>query len=693
MAPLSEIKFKLGAYLVLPKHNKLILNGNEFKLEPKIMQVLCYLIAHKGEVVSRGKIAEALWPDTVTGLEVVTRAIFELRKILKDDPKEPTYIETIARKGYCFIYDDSDLKENLANDRVSKENLKRQSSQLLSMLLAISFVLAIIAFAVFQTLMNTADEVSSSSLQATFLTDIDSFSNSPALSPDGKYVLFTKKKHFKETKNQLVLLNLESQKQTVISDNAEYKNPQWLINAKHWYYVKCHQSVNCEIIKHNILSGEKVSLYKVKHSILYLAVSIESQRLFLSILIDNSIQIVQVNLEKTPLEPIIIDTPETSNRHLLLGHDHKILYFVSTVLGGASHLYQYDIAKQKYQLINDQFSRLYGLSLKDDKALWVVGDLNGQKGLWSFDIANQKVKSAFTSIPSHTPMLVTSQINLNMLVYTNRTRTINIESIGEFGISEISNANSSMIDMHAVYSPNAKVLYFTSNRNGLYDIWKLQAGDVERVTNIKANMIERPILSIQEDRLAFVTRTKSNTEITIFDINNKTEQKKIFLSTKVFLLSWSNDQKFIYFSTFEGEQYNIYKLNVLTSEKEKILLNAGAIAQESQDGKFLYYGDMLNGQLMRRSNVGEVDIMFKLPASDIQGIMPHRLKIINDSFYYITAQGNKSVLKRYSFTDKTLQVYRELPSDIYVTDIVKGETVGVIYDRFSEMNSKLIQLH
>jgi len=695
MERLSDEKIQLGAYLVLPQHNKLILDGDECKVEPKIMQVLCYLITHKGEVVSRDKIAEALWPDTVTGLEVVTRAIFELRKILKDDPKEPTYIETIARKGYCFIYDDSDLKGNLYNDKIYEENLKRQPSHFLSIILAIAFALGIVAFAIFQWLTDTTDEVSSSSLQATFLTDIGFFSDSPAISPDGKHVLFTKKKHFRETKNQLVLLNIESQKQTVISEGAEYKSPKWLINDDHWYYVKCLQRVNCEIIKHNIHSGEKISLYQVKHPILYLAVSNEPQRLFLSLLIDNRMQITQVNLEKPNSDPIIIETPEKSNSYLLLGHDHKTLYFASTVSGGTSHLYQYDIAKKKYQLINDQFSRLYGLSVKDDKTLWIVGDLKGQKGLWSFDVASQKVKTEFTSIPSHIPMLVTSQINLKTLIYTNRTKTINIESMGEIGISETSNANSSMIDMNAVYSPNAKVLYFSSNRNGLYDIWKLQDGGVERVTNIRANMIERPILTKQEDILAFVTRINSNTEITIFDIKNKTEKKKVLLSNKVFLLSWSNDQKFIYFSAFEGEQYNIYKLNILTSEKEKILLNAGAIAQESQDGKYLYYGDMLNGQLMRRSIAGEVDIMFKLPASDIQGIMPHRLKVINDSFYYIAAQGNKSVLKHYSFKDKTLQVFRELPDDIYVTDIVKAssESVSVIYDRFNKMNSNLIQLH
>jgi DNA-binding winged helix-turn-helix (wHTH) protein/Tol biopolymer transport system component len=690
MGVLSGDKFKLGPYIVLPKHNKLVVDGNESKVEPKIMEVLCYLIANKGEVVSRDKIAETLWPDTVTGLEVVTRAIFELRKILKDDPKKPTYIETIARKGYCFIYDDSDFKENEYSKGEIKGDFERKSTKIVALTIV---ALMAVVFLIYQWLNSTTINISTLPLQTTFLTDIDVFADSPAISPDGKQVLFTKKQHFEEINNQLVLLNITSQKQRIINDGASFINSTWLKNAKHWYYAKCQQKVNCEIIKHNIISGEKISLYQVKHRILSLVVSKESQQFFISLIVDNGLQIRQVNLKEPNVDPIVIEPPGRSNSHMLLGHDQKTLYISTVAPSGIHHLYQYNIKNQKYQLISDQFSRLYGFSLKDDKALWVVGEWKGQKGLWSLDVINKKIQTVITSLPDHTPMLVTSQINMKSLIYKDFSRTINIESSGGIGIPKLTSANSSLVDMNAFYSPNSKILYFSSNRNGLYDIWKFQDGNVERVTNIRANMIERPILTKQEDTLAFVSRTRSSSEIIIFDIVNKTVKKKSIISNKIFLLSWSNDQKHIYFSSYEDGQYNIYKFNIITSEKEKILLNAGAIAQESKDGKYLYYGDMLNGQLMRKSNAGQVDIMFKLPASDISGIQPHRLKVINDSFYYIATQENKSVLKHYSFAEKTLLIDHALPDDSYVTDITEGEAVGVIYIHFSKRNSKLIQIY
>ena len=687
MVGLSSSKFELGSYIVLPKHNKLVVDGIECKVEPKIMDVLCYLITNKGEVVSRDKIAEALWPDTVTGLEVVTRAIFELRKILKDDPKKPIYIETIARKGYCFIYDDAGLYDNNA----AKINQPSHSNKLVKALITLFF--AAIVFVIYQWLSSPTENTSTLPLKATFLTDIDFFADSPAISPNGKQVLFTKKKYFKEVNNQLVLLNIASQKQTVINDNASFINSKWLENSKYWYYAKCQKIVNCEIIKHNILSGEQTSLYQAKHRVLSLVISDEHQQLFISLIVDGSLQLLQVNLKEVNGLPIVIESPERTNSHMLLGHAQKELYISTTASSGMHHLYRYNIEEQKYQLISDQFSRLYGFSLKDENTLWVAGEWQGQKALWSLDVNNHKISTVIASLPDHTPMLVTSQINMNSLIYKDFSRTVNIGSSESIDISKFMGANSSLVEMNALYSPNSKVLYFSSNRNGLYDIWSFRDGITERVTNIRANMIERPILTQQEDTLAFVSRTKSNSEIIIFDIKNKKETSRFILSNKVFLLSWSNDQEFIYYSVYEDGQYNIYKFNISTSEKEKILLNAGAIAQESKNGKYLYYGDMLNGQLMRKSNVGQIDVMFKLPASDISGIQPHRLKVINDRFYYIAAQGKKFFLKHYSFTEKTLVIDYELPEGSYVTDIIEGESVGVIYDRFSKMNSKLIRLY
>ena len=101
----DDVKFMIGDFVVLPAHNKITQDSDEFLLEPKIMEVLCYFAKHPHQVISKQQILDGLWPGQTIGQEVITRAVFELRKIFKDDPKKPTFISTVTRKGYCLIQD------------------------------------------------------------------------------------------------------------------------------------------------------------------------------------------------------------------------------------------------------------------------------------------------------------------------------------------------------------------------------------------------------------------------------------------------------------------------------------------------------------------------------------------------------------------------------------------------------------
>jgi DNA-binding winged helix-turn-helix (wHTH) protein/TolB-like protein len=95
--------FRLGQWLVCPKLNTVQADGPAIRLEPKLMQVLVCLAARPGEVVSKEELMRTVWADTFVTDDVLTRAISELRRVLGDDAKQPSVIETIARGGYRII--------------------------------------------------------------------------------------------------------------------------------------------------------------------------------------------------------------------------------------------------------------------------------------------------------------------------------------------------------------------------------------------------------------------------------------------------------------------------------------------------------------------------------------------------------------------------------------------------------------
>lgn len=98
-----ERQFYLADWYVDTITNRVIRGEQEVKLEHKVMAVLTYLVQHKGELVSREALEQAIWGQTIVGYDALTRCIAKLRKVLNDDPRHPQYIETISKKGYRLI--------------------------------------------------------------------------------------------------------------------------------------------------------------------------------------------------------------------------------------------------------------------------------------------------------------------------------------------------------------------------------------------------------------------------------------------------------------------------------------------------------------------------------------------------------------------------------------------------------------
>ncbi len=96
-------EFRLGDWLVQPELNQCVCGGKRVQIEPKVMDLLVYLAEHAGDVLHKERIIQAVWPNTFVSDEALTYSISELRKALSDDPKSPTVIQTIPRRGYRLI--------------------------------------------------------------------------------------------------------------------------------------------------------------------------------------------------------------------------------------------------------------------------------------------------------------------------------------------------------------------------------------------------------------------------------------------------------------------------------------------------------------------------------------------------------------------------------------------------------------
>ena len=101
-----------------PSHDAAIHRFGEFELEPRIaelrwhgepqsiarksLMVLAYLVANSERVVARSELMDALWPNIRVGEGSLHQAIWEIRKVLREAPGGPRFIETRWGRGYRF---------------------------------------------------------------------------------------------------------------------------------------------------------------------------------------------------------------------------------------------------------------------------------------------------------------------------------------------------------------------------------------------------------------------------------------------------------------------------------------------------------------------------------------------------------------------------------------------------------------
>jgi TolB-like protein/DNA-binding winged helix-turn-helix (wHTH) protein/tetratricopeptide (TPR) repeat protein len=95
--------FRVGEWLVRPSLDHLSRGGTVIHVRPKVMDVLVYLAAHGGEVVSKDEVIEAVWAKQFLADSALSRAVCELREVLGDEPRSPTYIQTISKRGYRLV--------------------------------------------------------------------------------------------------------------------------------------------------------------------------------------------------------------------------------------------------------------------------------------------------------------------------------------------------------------------------------------------------------------------------------------------------------------------------------------------------------------------------------------------------------------------------------------------------------------
>ena len=96
-------EYIFGPFRLNAAQEQLWRDNEEIRLAPKVFAVLRYLVEHSGELVTKNTFFDSIWPGVYVTDTVLAVHIAKAREALGDDPKRPSFIETVHRRGYRFI--------------------------------------------------------------------------------------------------------------------------------------------------------------------------------------------------------------------------------------------------------------------------------------------------------------------------------------------------------------------------------------------------------------------------------------------------------------------------------------------------------------------------------------------------------------------------------------------------------------
>ena len=93
----------IGDWCVNPASGQISRDGQNVRVEARTMRLLICLANRAGEAVSINELLEQAWAGVIVTPDSVYQAVALLRRLLGDDPKQPSYIATVPRLGYRMV--------------------------------------------------------------------------------------------------------------------------------------------------------------------------------------------------------------------------------------------------------------------------------------------------------------------------------------------------------------------------------------------------------------------------------------------------------------------------------------------------------------------------------------------------------------------------------------------------------------
>jgi len=593
-----EQAFKIGFCEVIPIEYAIKFEHQDKQsIQPKFIEVLCYLAEHYPRVIPREELIENVWGgNAYVGEKALTNAIWHLRQNLKGADADNEVIETIRKVGYRLLIEPELVKQDTTRQRSQQESSISKTERI-KQYSAIAVFFLLLFWLTFHFINDTQKTQQHHITQITTEPGAELFA-SP--SPDGRYVVY---KWLIADKAANLYLHDTQQPELAakqLTFNRDVKGLSvWSNDGQFLFYTrKNEQNKYCEVVRLKVSSNQekKIADCPLNGGYSYIDISPDDTRLayrsYSEPADENGIYFISLTEKNAkPYRFSCANNCGYEDRDFAFSPDGKSIAVTRRVNRFNENIYLVNIATLAAEQLTFNEEDIVGLTWHPQGKKLIFGTQRADvRNGYVLELSNKTLTPLNIDGFSYPAYAKKS----GQLYYQQRDEKYHIASLQvnqDIATSPFPVIQSDFNHHYPDYSAVTNKIVYVSNESGYYELWSANTNGSERkqLTNLKKT-IRYPKWSHDGTRVAFLAPVEDNSgdKIYILDVNSL----NISIVPSPFREhnrpTWGFDDKSIISAIYDHEYTDLHQISIADGKAKRITFDGGRYAIMTSPETILY---------------------------------------------------------------------------------------------------------
>jgi Tol biopolymer transport system component/DNA-binding winged helix-turn-helix (wHTH) protein len=579
-------------------------DGQRVKIQNLPYKLLVVLLERPGEVVTYEELRTRLWGETVVDFEEgLHTAVRKLRTVLGDSATHPRFIETVPRRGYCFVAPIRTLADEppKTEPRAAAVPVAAAAARPRWHVWAAGAGVAVALAAASSMLLRRDEAGRTSSGDVRPITSYRGVQRSPALSPDGAQVAFSWVGESGQNLDIYIQRIDSSEKVRLTDDPAPDEQPAWSPDGRTIAFFRKGElhvipAIGGPSRRIAAATGQGISWSPDSRAV---AVSDRVKA-------EGPIAIFLVTVESGERRQLTFPPSDgQDDQWPAFSPDGRSVAFTRRSTP-AVDVYRVPVSGGEPVRVAIAGRPCSGLVWTPDDKYLLFATGRHAPGLLIIPAGgrdeNEFRRVEVAGLNVHGPSIIARNGGRDIdLAYGSETTDWDIAGmpIGSGAAAEPKPlVASARADQAPSFSPDGKFLAFASSRTGYEEIWVSNAdgSGPRRLTNFNAGVANAPRWSPDGKWIVFGATIDKNPDIHIVGVDGGPPQRLTRDPSAETQPSWSRDGRWVYFMSNRSGEKQIWRIPTGGGQASQVTKQGGFQAIESWDGKWVYYAKRQSGR-------------------------------------------------------------------------------------------------